>query len=231
MEKNLTLLTMIIFVVLYIIVWIVITSLFYTIGSMLPSVGINIFIFMVLQIASLLFFLLCIFYSPWNQALQKEIDESKKKYDSIKEDTESTYQNQIKAFWVDALNQQNRYYLFSLIGISFLPFFYFLLYYLSHTSQEIEAYVQSCPLFLLSFTLFYTATITLIYTGANKRWWSILIPALLFFFLGSIFDRQPSLPFMLGYMVICILELFLVLSNVAFYWCLIPLLPFFFLYT
>ncbi len=222
---------MIIFVLLYIIVWIVLTSLFYKIGSILPTTGMNTFLFMVLQIASLLFFLLCIFYSPWNQGLQKEIDESKKKYDSIKEDTESTYQNQIKAFWVDALNQQNRYYLFSLIGISFLPFFYFLLYCLKHTSQEIDIYVQGCPLFLLSFTLFYTATITLIYTGANKRWWSVLIPSLLFFFLGSLFYRQPSLPFMLGYMAICIIELFLVLSNVAFYWCLIPLFPFFFLYT
>lgn len=231
MEKNVTLLTMIIFVLLYIIVWIVLTSLFYKIGSILPTTGMNTFLFMVLQIASLLFFLLCIFYSPWNQGLQKEIDESKKKYDSIKEDTESTYQNQIKAFWVDALNQQNRYYLFSLIGISFLPFFYFLLYCLKHTSQEIDIYVQGCPLFLLSFTLFYTATITLIYTGANKRWWSVLIPSLLFFFLGSLFYRQPSLPFMLGYMAICIIELFLVLSNVAFYWCLIPLFPFFFLYT
>jgi len=219
---------MIIFVVLYIIVWIVVTALFYKMGIPGP---VNTFVFVVLQIAALLFFLLCIFYSPWNQALQKEIEESKKKYDSIKEDTESTYQNQIKAFWVDALNQQNRYYLFSLIGITFLPFFYFALYCVRHTSQEIEAYVQSSPLFLLTFTLFYTATITLIYTGANKRWWSILIPSLLFFFLGSLLYKQPSLPWMIGYILICIIELFLVLYNVSFYWCLIPLFPFLFLYT
>ena len=80
---------MIVFIVLYLVVWIMITALFYKIGTanMLSMTGTNFFLYLVLQLSALICFLLCIFYSPWNHALQQDVNDAKKKYDKIKEDT------------------------------------------------------------------------------------------------------------------------------------------------
>lgn len=223
---------MIVFIVLYLIVWIMITALFYKIGSMnvYGMTGTNIFLFVVLQLSALICFLLCVFYSPWNHALQQDVNDTKKKYDKIKEDTESTYQNQIKAFWIDALNQQNRYYLFSFMGLTLLPFFFFFFYMISHSVTEINAFINDSLSFLiLTMSVFYTAIVLLVFTITSKKWSSIIIPSSLLLFLAGIFYFQMPLPFYttLGFLGLCLILSILLLANVAFYWCLIPLVPFY----
>ena len=223
---------MIVFIVLYLLVWIMISALFYKIGTMnmYGMTGTNIFLFVVLQISALICFLLCIFYSPWNHALQQDVNDAKKKYDKIKEDTESTYQNQIKAFWIDALNQQNRYYLFSFMGLTLLPFFFFFFYMISHTVPQIETFInESLSFLILTMSVFYTAIVLLVYTITSKKWSSILLPASLFLFLAGLFYFQMPLPLYitLGFMGLCILESILVFANIAFYWRVIPLVPFY----
>lgn len=223
---------MIIFFILYLVVWIILTMLFYKIGWTNPfgMTGTNIFLFVVLQLSALICFLLCVFYSPWNNALQQDVNDSKKKYDKIKEDTESTYQNQIKAFWIDALNQQNRYYLFSFMGLTLLPFFFFFFYMISHTVTEINAFInESLSFLVLTMSVFYTAIVLLVFTVTSKKWSSIMIPVSLFLFLAGIFYFQMPLPFYstIGFMSLCLIVSILLLANVAFYWCLIPLVPFY----
>lgn len=209
-----------------------ITSLFYKIGSMnvYGMTGTNIFLFVVLQLSALICFLLCVFYSPWNHALQQDVNDTKKKYDKIKEDTESTYQNQIKAFWIDALNQQNRYYLFSFMGLTLLPFFFFFFYMISHSVTEINAFINDSLSFLiLTMSVFYTAIVLLVFTITSKKWSSIIIPSSLLLFLAGIFYFKMPLPFYttLGFLGLCLIVSILLLAKVAFYWCLIPLVPFY----
>ena len=223
---------MIVFIVLYLVVWIMITSLFYKLGTMnvLSMTGTNFFLFIVLQVSALIFFLLCVFYSPWNHALQQDVNDTKKKYDKIKKDTESTYQNQIKAFWIDALNQQNRYYLFSFMGLTLLPFFFFFFYMISHTVPQINTFInESLSFLLLTMSVFYTAIVLLVYTITSKKWTSIMIPASLFLFLAGLFYFQMPLPLYitLGFMGLCLIVSILLLANVAFYRCFIPLVPFY----
>jgi hypothetical protein len=183
--------------------------------------GTNFFLFIVLQVSALIFFLLCVFYSPWNHALQQDVNDTKKKYDKIKKDTESTYQNQIKAFWIDALNQQNRYYLFSFMGLTLLPFFFFFFYMISHTVPQINTFInESLSFLLLTMSVFYTAIVLLVYTITSKKWTSIMIPASLFLFLAGLFYFQMPLPLYitLGFMGLCLIVSILLLANVAFYW-------------
>ena len=223
---------MIIFFILYLVVWIILTMLFYRIGSanVFGMTGTNIFLFVILQVSALICFLLCVFYSPWNHALQQSVNDTKKKYDKIKEDTESTYQNQIKAFWIDALNEQNRYYLFSFMGLTLLPFFFFFFYMISHTVTEINTFInESLSFLLLTMSVFYTAIVLLVFTITSKKWSSIFIPVSLFLFLAGIFYFKMPLPFYstIGFMSLCFVVSILLLANVAFYWCLIPLVPFY----
>jgi len=186
---------------------------------------------MILQLSALICFLLCVFYSPWNHALQKDVNDTKKKYDKIKENTESTYQNQIKAFWIDALNQQNRYYLFAFMTLTLLPFFYFFFYIISHSVQEIDIFINDSLIFLLlMISLFYNAMILFLYTISNKQWLFITIPIFIFFFVGILYYYQKKFPpwISFGYIVLAIIESIFVFSKLAYYWCLIPLLPFLF---
>jgi len=227
---------MIIFFILYLVVWIILTELFYKIGSanVFGMTGTNVFLFIVLQLSALICFLLCVFYSPWNHALQQDVNDTKKKYDKIKEDTESTYQNQIKAFWIDALNQQNRYYLFAFMGLTLLPFFFFFFYIISHTVTQINTFInESLSFLLLTMSVFYTAIVLLVFTVTSKKWSSIIIPFSLFIFLGGIFYFQRPLPFYttLGFMTLCLIVSILLLANVAVYWCIVPLVPFFFTFV
>lgn len=218
---------MIVFVILYLILWIMISSFFYKFSTN----DRNIFLFMILQLSALICFLLCVFYSPWNHALQKDVNDTKKKYDKIKENTESTYQNQIKAFWIDALNQQNRYYLFAFMTLTLLPFFYFFFYIISHSVQEIDIFINDSLIFLLlMISLFYNAMILFLYTISNKQWLFITIPIFIFFFVGILYYYQKKFPpwISFGYIVLAIIESIFVFSKLAYYWCLIPLLPFLF---
>ena len=97
---------------------------------------------MILHLTAMVAFFLCVFYSPWRRGLMKAGDDATKKYESLKEDTEEVYQNQIKVFWINALNEQNRYYLFSLMAITLLPFFYFFFYITNHTVPEIDTFLN-----------------------------------------------------------------------------------------
>jgi len=223
---------MIVFIILYIIVWIVVTGLFYKIRKVnLQQFDKNTILFWILYFSAMICFFLCVFYSPWNHGLKKVIDDAKKKYDSLKADTESNYQNQIKAFWVDALNEQNRYYFFSLMTLTLLPFFYFFFFMISNTVEEINTFIHNSLTFiLLTISIFYTAIILLLYTITSKKWTSMMIPITFIVFLISILYFQISIPFFhaLGFMSLCFIECMLLLSNVAFFWTLIPLAPFYF---
>ena len=279
----------------------------------LPSYNRSTYIFIILTIATLILFLLCLFYSPWNEVFKKEVDaaskimdeyilkkekrekekpvvkdipyvkpkwtnttktyntlikdteklfteevwdEKLKKYDTVIKDTESLptkepsidawketirkysenipekiYEEQLKNVWVEALSKQNRYYLLGFTLLSLLPFFYFLIYILTHTVPEIDIFIQRPFSFLMVIlTLFYTAVILMLYT-VTKKTYATIIPILLFFFLAGILYFQKYLHVFttLGIFAICIVESFLVFYNVAFAWCLIPLLPLFFL--
>ena len=185
----------------------------------------------------MLFFFLCVFYSPWNRTLTKSGDDAKKKHDAIKEKTEPVYQDQIKAFWLDALNKQNRYYFISFMCLSLLPFFYFLYYISTNEVPQIETFLnETFSFLLLVISIFYTALVLLLYTVCHKKVYMVL-PFLLFGFFGGMLYFQRPIPFLttVGAIALCIIESVLVFKKVAFAWCLIPLVPFyltlFILYT
>ena len=223
---------MIVFVILYIMIWTFILGLIYFYGKVRldDPFSKKTILFMILYLTTMAVFFLSVFYSPWRRGLLKAGDDTKKKYDSMKEGTEDVYQNQIKVFWLNALNEQNRYYLFSMMAITLLPFFYFFFYITNHTVPEIESLLNdSFSFMLLSISVFYTAIILLVYTLCHEKVFMIL-PILLFLFLGGIFYFQKPLPFIttVGFICLCLIESVLVLKNIAIYWCLIPLVPFYF---
>jgi hypothetical protein len=239
MEKNLTYFSMIVFVILFTIVWSIIAGLFYFLGkvSLNDPFSKKTIAFMVLHLTVMLFFFLCVFYSPWNRSLTKSGDDAKKKHDAIKEKTEPVYQDQIKAFWLDALNKQNRYYFISFMCLSLLPFFYFLYYISTNEVPQIETFLnETFSFLLLVISIFYTALVLLLYTVCHKKVYMVL-PFLLFGFFGGMLYFQRPIPFLttVGAIALCIIESVLVFKKVAFAWCLIPLVPFyltlFILYT
>ena len=239
MEKNLTYFSMIVFVILFTIVWSIIAGLFYFLGkvSLNDPFSKKTIAFMVLHLTVMLFFFLCVFYSPWNRSLTKSGDDAKKKHDAIKEKTEPVYQDQIKAFWLDALNKQNRYYFISFMCLSLLPFFYFLYYISTNEVPQIETFLnETFSFLLLVISIFYTALVLLLYTVCHEKVYMVL-PFLLFGFFGGILYFQRPIPFLttVGAIALCIIESVLVFKKVAFAWCLIPLVPFyltlFILYT
>lgn len=230
---------MIVFVILFTIVWSILSLLFYYLGnvSLNDPFSKKTIMFMVLHLTAMTCFFLFVFYSPWNRALNKAGDDAKKKYEAIKEDTEAVYQDQIKAFWVDALNKQNRYYFLSFMTLSLLPFFYFLYYITTHEVPQIEVFLnQTLSFLLLVISVFYTAIVLLVYTICHEKIYMIL-PFLLFgFFVGMLYFQRP-IPFFttIGFLALCLVESILVFKKIAFVWCLIPLVPFyltlFILYT
>ena len=239
MEKNLTYFSMIVFVILFTIVWSIIAGLFYFLGkvSLNDPFSKKTIAFMVLHLTVMLFFFLCVFYSPWNRSLTKSGDDAKKKHDAIKEKTEPVYQDQIKAFWLDALNKQNRYYFISFMCLSLLPFFYFLYYISTNEVPQIETFLnETFSFLLLVISIFYTALVLLLYTVCHEKVYMVL-PFLLFGFFGGMLYFQRPIPFLttVGAIALCIIESVLVFKKVAFAWCLIPLVPFyltlFILYT
>jgi len=230
---------MIVFVILFTIVWSIIAGLFYFLGkvSLNDPFSKKTIAFMVLHLTVMLFFFLCVFYSPWNRSLTKSGDDAKKKHDAIKEKTEPVYQDQIKAFWLDALNKQNRYYFISFMCLSLLPFFYFLYYISTNEVPQIETFLnETFSFLLLVISIFYTALVLLLYTVCHEKVYMVL-PFLLFGFFGGILYFQRPIPFLttVGAIALCIIESVLVFKKVAFAWCLIPLVPFyltlFILYT
>ena len=221
----------IVFVILYVILWTFITGMFYFYGN--TNFGDftsgNTILFWVLYLISIICFFLFAFYSPWNRALQKLAADRKKQYDSLKENTEPVYQDQIKVFWVDALNKQNRYYLFTLMVITLLPLFYFLLYINTHTVPQIETFLNGTFSFiLLIISIFYTCLVLFIYTLCHEKVFMVL-PFLLFFFLCVVLYVQKQFPFLttVGFICLCFIESVLILTKTAFYLCLIPLIPFY----
>jgi hypothetical protein len=237
MEKNLTRFSMIVFIILYTIVWTILALLFYFYGNVsLDPFSKKTFLFMVLQLTAMTIFFLSVFYGPWRRGLTKAGDDAKKKYDSTK-DKSVEYQEQIKAFWIDALNKQNRYFFISFMLLSLLPFFYFLLYISTHEVPQIETFLnQTFSFLLLLISIFYTALVLLVYTVCHEKIYMAL-PFLLFGFLMGILYYQKPFPFFttIGFIALCLVEAILVLKRVAFVWCLIPLVPFyltlFILYT
>lgn len=230
---------MIVFVILFTIVWSIIAGLFYFLGkvSLNDPFSKKTIAFMVLHLTVMLFFFLCVFYSPWNRSLTKSGDDAKKKHDAIKEKTEPVYQDQIKAFWLDALNKQNRYYFISFMCLSLLPFFYFLYYITTNEVPQIETFInETFSFLLLVISIFYTAIVLLVYTLCHEKVYMVL-PFLLFGFFGGMLYFQRPIPFLttVGAIALCIIESVLVFKKVAFAWCLIPLVPFyltlFILYT
>ena len=231
MEKNLTLFSMIVFVILYTTIWTILSLLFYFFGKVTKPL-----LYWLVQFAVLTIFCLCIFYSPWRRGLLKAGDDAKKKYEAAKENTEAVYQDQIKAFWMDALNKENRYFFISFMSLSLLPFFYFLIYITTHEVPQIETFLnETFSFLLLVISVFYTALVLLVYTICHEKIYMIL-PFLLFGFFGGMLYFQRPIPFFttVGFLALCLVEAILVLKRVAFVWCLIPLVPFYltlFLYT
>ena len=239
MEKNLTYFSMIVFVILFTVVWSIIAGLFYFLGkvSLNDPFSKKTIAFMVLHLTVMMFFFLCVFYSPWNRALTKSGDDAKKKHDIATKSTEAVYQDQIKAFWLDALNQQNRYYFLSFMSLSLLPFFYFIYYITTHEVPEIETFLnETFSFLLLVISVFYTALVLLVYTICHEKVYMVL-PFLLFGFFGGMLYFQRPIPFFttIGALALCILESVMVFRKIGVGWCLIPLAPFyltlFILYT
>uniref|UniRef100_A0A6C0HXF9 Uncharacterized protein n=1 Tax=viral metagenome TaxID=1070528 RepID=A0A6C0HXF9_9ZZZZ len=229
MEKNLTYFSMNVFIILYMVVWTILSLLFYFLGkvSLNDPFSRKTVAFMVMHLTAMTFFFLCVFYSPWNRALTKGGDDAKKKYESVKAKTEAVYQDQIKAFWVDALNKQNRYYFISFMILSVLPFFYFLFYITTHDVPQIETFLnETFSFLLLLISIFYTAIVLLVYTVCHEKVYMVL-PFLMFgFFVGMLYFQRP-IPFLttVGFLALCLVESILVFKKVAFAWCLIPLVP------
>jgi hypothetical protein len=184
--------------------------------------------FIVFNFTAMTFFCLCAFYSPWRIGLLKAGDDAKKKYEATKKESDM-YQDQIKSFWIDTLNKENRYFFITFMLLSLLPFFYFLFFICTNEVPQIETFLnQTFSFILLLISVFYTALVLLVYTICHEKIYMI-IPFLMFFFFGGMIYFQRSIPFMttIGFLVLCMIEAILVLKRVAFAWCLIPLVPFF----
>ena len=230
---------MIVFVILYTTIWTILSLLFYFFGkvSLNDPFSTKTILFWLVQYTVLTIFCLFIFYSPWRRGLLKAGDDAKKKYESAKENTEAVYQDQIKAFWMDALNKENRYFFISFMSLSLLPFFYFLIYITTHEVPQIETFLnETFSFLLLLISVFYTSLVLLVYTICHEKIYMIL-PFLLFGFFGGMIYFQRPIPFLttVGFLALCLVEAILILKRVAFVWCLIPLVPFylalFLLYT
>lgn len=170
--------SMIVFFSLYLIIWVFVSVFMIKISPKSPC---SVYLIILLNIGICICFLLCIFYSPWNHSLHNKILKSKQKYDKIKKDTELPYQQQIKVFWLNDLNQQTQYYLYAYMLLSFLPFFYLLIILLAN--KFILNDYNTVHLFIVKFSLFYTGLQLLIYSIAKKQWWNIIIPIILFLFM------------------------------------------------
>ena len=184
--------------------------------------------FLVFNFTAMIFFFLCAFYSPWRIGILKAGDDAKKKYEATKKESDM-YQEQVKSFWIDALNKENRYFFITFMLLSLLPFFCFLFFICTNEVPQIETFLnQTFSFLLLLITVFYTAMVLLVYTICHEKIYMI-IPFLLFFFLGGMMYFQRPIPFMttVGFLGLCLIEAVLVLKRVAFAWCLIPLVPFF----
>lgn len=230
MEKNLTYFSMIVFIILYMVFWTMISLLFYFYGnvSLNDPFSTKTILFIVSNLISIIIFCLCAFYSPWRIGLLKAGDDAKKKYEATKKESD-IYQDQIKSFWIDTLNKENRYFFITFMLLSLLPFFYFLFFICTNEVPQIETFLnQTFSFILLLISVFYTALVLLVYTICHEKIYMI-IPFLMFFFFGGMIYFQRSVPFMttIGFLVLCMIESILVLKRVAFAWCLIPLVPFF----
>ena len=194
--------SMIVFFSLYAIIW-VFVSVFMI--KLVPTSWCSMFLIILLNIGIGICFLLLIFYSPWNQSLNNKIKKSKERHDKIKPDTEPIFQQQIKAFWLNDLNQQTQYYLYAYMLLSFLPFFYGLIVFLSNKYITMQGWnnnasseewlkeqitkvinIDNLHRFIVQFSLFYTGLQLLIYSIAVNKWWSIIIPVILFLFMIAI---------------------------------------------
>ena len=173
--------SMIVFFSLYLMIWVFVSVFMITLS---PTSLCSMFLIILLNVGICICFLLCIFYSPWNHSLHKKINKSKQKYESIKKDTEQIYQQQIKTFWLNDLNQQTQYYLYAYMLLSFLPFFYGLIAFLANKYVPMD--IDNLHLFIVQFSLFYTGLQLLIYSIAVNKWWSIIIPVILFLFMIAI---------------------------------------------
>jgi hypothetical protein len=197
-----------VFVGLYALIWLFVSMFMYRFG---PSSSCSLYLFVLVNIGICICFLLCIFYSPWNHSLHKKLSKSKQKYESIKKDTEPIYQQQIKAFWLNDLNQQTQYYLYAYMLLSFLPFFSYLIMVLSNRTAQTHFTKYNLYLFIVQFSLFYTGLQLLIYSIAVNKWWSIIIPIILF--LCMIIIRYSTFIFSL-YKTIAIVTLLVITSIV-----------------
>ena len=166
------------FMSLYLMIWVVIYLLM---NRIIKKQRCFKYIFDLIFIGIGICFLLLIFYSPWNQSLNNKIKKSKERYDKIKPDTEPIFQQQIKAFWLNDLNEQTQYYLYAYMLLSFLPFFYGLIAFLA-----IQMDIENLHLFIVQFSLFYTGLQLFIYNITVNKWWSIIIPVILFLFMIAI---------------------------------------------
>ena len=214
--------SMIVFFSLYLMVWVFVSVFMIKLS---PTSWCSIFLLILLNIGIFICFLLCIFYSPWNQSLSNNIKKSKERHDKIKPDTEPIFQQQIKAFWLNDLNQQTQYYLYAYMLLSFLPFFYGLITFLVGI-YYIKTNLNDLHIFIVQFSLFYTGLQLLIYSIAVNKWWSIIIPAILFLCMFAI--RYYTLPFdIVSTIAIVVLSVItsIVTLKFAYYWALIPIAP------
>lgn len=215
---------MIVFIILYIIVWFILSALFYFFGnvSLNDPFSKKTILFMISHMTMMVVFFLCVFYSPLNRALIKAEEDAKKK-------SESKDAEVYKEFWKDAINKQNRYYFISFMILTLLPFFWFLFYISTNDIPIINAFLnESFSFLLLLISVFYTAMVLLLYTACHEKIYMIL-PFLLFGFFGGMLYVKRPIPFLttLGFLALCIAESVMVFKKVAFVWCLIPLFPFY----
>ncbi len=211
-----------VFAIVYVVVWAFVSILMFRFRPINISIYMGVLLIL-LNLGIFICFLLFIFYNPWNHSLQKKINKSKQKYKKLQQKTEKTYQQHIKVFWLNDLNQQTQYYLYAYMILSFLPFFYFLVSIL--VQKFIPVDTDKLHVFIVQFSLFYTGLQLLIYTIAIKKWLFIIIPAILFLFILAIGYLNLLINLSKTVLIVTLLVLISIATlKVSSYWVIVPFL-------
>lgn len=189
-----------IMLVSYIIFAILIMAIVYELNSVLKLLpdGLSSIFLPILVIGGILFFLLCVFYSSYKQAYDEEIKDAKDQYSKYKNKTETFYADQLKATWLNAMNGKNKYFIYSFMIYTFIPFFMYVGYLLTQpiglkTSLDVWMEKNGVSFAVSSFILMNAITLFSFIFANKLALLYIVIPVLFTCFAAITFQHMNLL--------------------------------------
>jgi hypothetical protein len=146
------------------------------VGIMYMYLGLDVIemLIMTLMIAGIYIF--CVF-SPVTTEINNEIVASKHNYNKYKKSVESFYIDQFKSKWINAMNDNNKYYFIILISLIYVPVPVYIIYLWRHALIPESNSEITLAFTLLSISVLFTTLFYIFAYGINV--WYILIPGLI----------------------------------------------------